>query len=449
MDDRHRSVQIIGQLNEAGHEAYLVGGCVRDALLGVAAHDFDICTSATPAQVEALFAAAGFPVIETGIEHGTVTVLCGGEPFEITTFRGEGTYSDGRHPDKVHFVRTIEEDLARRDFTINAMAWSPQRGLVDPFDGQADLRAGVIRAVGCARERFHEDGLRVMRALRFAAVLGFRIEPQTARAVVEEQERLQLVAAERVREELLKMLCGKNFVPVALEFREVLAQRLPHIRSCFDFDQQNSYHAFDVWEHCVRSVTFAPENDPIMRLALLIHDIGKPATFVPDEADIGHCYGHAKVGAEMARDICNSLKLSTAEKQRVVHLVQYHDFMDPQTPKAMRRMLAKHGLQGTQDLYAVHWADVCAMKPPEQPINMQYISRARELLEEALAEPTTVFSLKNLQINGRDLIEMGVEEGLAIGHILHELFERVVDGELPNERAALLKAASEVRYNFP
>ncbi|MCD8200254.1 MAG: HD domain-containing protein [Coriobacteriaceae bacterium] len=434
-------LHVLEALDRSGYSAYVVGGCVRDALLGQTEHDWDVCTDATPDEVKHVF--EDTQIIDIGTEHGTVAVRSGGDLVEVTTFRSDGAYADGRHPDQVTFESSVEDDLARRDFTVNAMAYSPVRGLVDPFGGREDLQAGRIRCVGNPDERFSEDALRIMRALRFASVLGFDIEKETAAALDRQRGQLNRIACERIREELFKMLLGNDFVAIALAYRDILAVCIPYIEKTFDFDQHNPYHAFDVWEHCVRSVAFAPADDPVMRLTLLLHDVGKPETFSVDEAGIGHCYGHAAVSADYAQEICRHLRMSREDTSRLVHLVRYHDFHDPETMKQMRRMLAKHGLERTRDLYAVHWADVQGMKPPEVPIKMEHIERARQLLAEALEEDAA-FSLADLAVDGKDLKELGYPQGPLIGQALSTLLQQVVDEELPNERDALLAAARTI-----
>ena len=280
---------VMARLEESGYQAYAVGGCVRDSLLGRAPKDWDICTDALPEDMQRIFRCDH--LIETGLKHGTLTVMKGGEPYEVTTFRVDGEYTDHRHPDGVHFVTEVREDLARRDFTVNAMAWNPKTGVVDAFGGREDLARGVIRCVGDAETRFGEDALRIMRALRFASVYGFAIEEETARAIHRLKDTLQDVAAERIRVELAKLLCGQGAGQILREYSDVLFAILPQLAAMHGFDQHTPYHAYDVWEHTVRAVESVPANE-VLRLTMLLHDSGKPAAFTVDENGVGHAHGH-------------------------------------------------------------------------------------------------------------------------------------------------------------
>ena len=284
------------RLEQAGFACYAVGGCVRDWLLGKQPHDYDLCTAAAPEQTMQVF--AGEKIIETGLKHGTVTVLLQGEPIEITTFRTEGNYSDGRRPDSVAFVSDIVQDLARRDFTVNAMAWSPVHGLCDPFGGQEDLHSGIIRCVGDPYERLSEDALRILRALRFAAVLGFSIEPDTARALHELKTQMCHVSSERVTAELLRLLSGRTAGTVLMEYADVITEILPELSPMVGFEQHNPHHKYTVWEHSVRAVE-GIRPDGVLRLVMLYHDVGKPAAYSQDERGIGHFYGHPKRSYEL------------------------------------------------------------------------------------------------------------------------------------------------------
>ncbi len=292
--------RILTLLNQAGYKAYVVGGCVRDALLSKTPKDWDICTSALPDEMERVF--QGFRVVETGLKHGTLTVVLDGIPYEITTFRVDGAYTDHRHPDGVTFVTDVREDLARRDFTVNAMAYHPAEGLIDAFGGQEDLRRGVIRCVGQPEERFREDALRILRALRFASVYGFTIDEETAKAAHELKETLSLVAAERIRAELGKLLCGQGCGNILRAYRDILGQILPQLVPMFDFPQCTPHHRFDVWEHTVRSVENVPATE-VLRFTMLLHDAGKPATFTRDEDGVGHFCGHAACSEKIAEAV--------------------------------------------------------------------------------------------------------------------------------------------------
>ena len=289
---------VLSRLEQAGYASYVVGGAVRDCLAGRQPHDYDLCTAALPQQVEELF--ADYHVIETGLQHGTVTVIVEGEPVEVTTFRTEGRYSDGRRPDSVAFVSHIEEDLARRDFTVNAMAYSPIHGLCDPFGGQEDLEHKQLRCVGDPDTRLQEDALRILRALRFAAQRGYTIEPETAVALHRNRQRLSHVSAERITSELLQMICGAHAGSILMAFSDIITEILPELSPMIGFEQHNPHHKYDVWEHSVRSMeSIRPEW--LLRLTMLFHDAGKPGTFSMDERGIGHFYGHPAVSYDIAQ----------------------------------------------------------------------------------------------------------------------------------------------------
>ena len=321
------ALEALERLERAGHAAYLVGGCVRDSLLGRVPGDWDITSSALPEQTEAVF--AGERIIETGLKHGTVTVLLGGLPLEITTFRTESGYADHRHPDTVVFTPSLEEDLARRDFTVNAMAWSPARGLVDPFGGRADLERGLIRCVGDPKQRFDEDALRILRALRFAAQLDFAIDPATAAAALALRQSLELVSRERLAVELTKLLCGPAVRRIVTEYWPILALPLPELAPMAGLDQRSPYHCYDVLEHSAAAAEAVPP-DKILRWAALLHDAGKPACFTLDEQGRGHFFGHAKPGAELARAALTRLRFDKDTVRRVAALVELHDYpIDP------------------------------------------------------------------------------------------------------------------------
>ena len=440
---------LLAALRAAGHEAYPVGGCVRDSLMGRTPADWDICTSALPAETERVF--AGYRLIETGLRHGTVAVLTEGGPVEITTFRTDGPYADGRHPDSVTFVPDLREDLARRDFTVNAMALAPDGTVVDPFGGREDLRAGVIRCVGEPDRRFHEDALRILRALRFASKLDFAIEPATAESLVKNRALLDAVARERVFAELKGLLIGPGAGRVLREYAPVIFQIIPELAAEEGFDQRNPHHVHDVWTHSTMAVDAAPP-ESVLRLTMLLHDVAKPPCFFADEAGVGHFYGHGENGAETADGILRRLRCDNATRERVCLLIQNHDVKPPKTPKAARRLLARLGGDAVQQLIACWRADSADRAETVRARNLALIDDWEKLLAEALAGPAPCFSVHSLAVNGRDIMALGVEKGPAVGHILRALFTQVVDGTLPNERAALLEkaaalAAETVREN--
>ena len=334
------AAKALALLQAAGYEAWIVGGCVRDALLGLPPKDYDLTTSALPEETQRVFAA--YPRIETGLRHGTVTVLLEGEPLEITTYRVDGAYSDARHPDGVTFTRSLRQDAARRDFTINAMAYAPGWGLQDFFGGQADLARGILRAVGAAEKRFREDALRILRALRFASVLDFTLEGETARAARACAPLLAAVSAERVSGELGKLLCGKAAGRVLRDYPDVLGVVLPEILPMVGLDHRNPHHCYDVWTHTTVAVDHVPPELPL-RLALLLHDIGKPDTFSLGEDGQGHFYGHPRRSVELAEGILSRLRFPRRTRERVLTLVRYHDAVLEESPQRVRRWLNKLG----------------------------------------------------------------------------------------------------------
>lgn len=438
--------RILDLLEDAGHEAFVVGGCVRDAILGRVPNDWDITTSAKPEQIKAAASSVGLPCIDTGIAHGTVTVLVDHVPFEVTTYRADGTYSDGRHPDAVEFLDRIDGDLARRDFTVNAMAFNQRTGLIDHFGGLDDLRAGILRAVGDSEKRFTEDALRIVRGLRFAAVFGFEIEKKTSNAIHELRHLLEHIAVERIWIEFSGLLCGSYAVPILREYSDVVFEIIPELEPEYGFDQHNNFHKYDVWEHTLHALEAAPEDmDATVRFALLLHDIGKPQCLSFDEQGRGHAYGHEGVGAPIAVSICKRLKLSRAQRETVEHLVRWHMFSIPDTQKAMRRFLLKHGADHAQDLFAIRRCDKIGLgtqQPADSPLNIAF-AKAEALMEEQLnAEP--VFGVRDLAVDGKDMMELGVSQGPEIGRVLNELLQAVVDGDIPNERDALLERARVV-----
>ncbi|MBE6415416.1 MAG: CCA tRNA nucleotidyltransferase [Akkermansiaceae bacterium] len=434
------ALTVVERLERYGYEAYVVGGCVRDSLLGRGPKDWDVCTNALPEEVLRVF--RRFHVIKTGLQHGTVTVMVSHQPVEVTTFRIDGAYTDNRHPDSVNFVSRVEEDLARRDFTINAMAYNPTRGLVDAFGGQEDLRAGIIRCVGEPDARFNEDGLRILRALRFAARYNFGIETETAFSIHRNRHLLENVSVERIFAELKGILVGEGVLGMMQAFPDVFAIIIPELAPTIGFDQHNPHHCYDVWTHIAHAVQAAPA-DEVLRLALLLHDIAKPATYTLGEDGKGHFYDHGQVGADMARDILLHLKSDTATLQNVVTLVREHDRVLPTTAPGMRRIIGKLGISTLQQLLAVKQADMSAQSSHEREQKKATLRDARLLLEEMLDEPPA-FTVGDLAITGRDLIALGVKPGPALGHILKTLLSEVQDELLDNTRDALSTRAREL-----
>lgn len=425
---------VLSALEAAGHEAWCVGGCVRDTLLGRAPEDWDVTTSALPEETMALFGGRAFP---TGLKHGTVTVRAEHRSVEVTTYRLDGAYHDHRRPDQVTFTRSLEEDLRRRDFTVNAMALGLGSELRDPFGGQADLRAGVLRCVGEPDRRFGEDALRILRGLRFTAVLGFRIDPATAAGIHRNRELLRDIAAERIQVELFKLLCGEAAAEVLREYPDVVGVFWPEVLPMVGFDQRNFHHCYDVWEHTLHAVAAVP-GDPMLRCTMLLHDIGKPECFTVDEKGLGHFYGHPVISRDLADRMLRRLKCGNELRETIVRLVEWHDRNIPRTERAIRRALRTLGERDLRRLILVKRADNLAQAPTFWDRQGE-IDRAEEILNRLLAEDAC-FSLKQLAVNGKDLTGMGLS-GPAVGRALNALLERVVDGELPNDREVLLEAA--------
>ena len=427
--------RILQTLNSAGHEAYLVGGCVRDLLRGVEPHDWDICTSALPEETEQCF--ADRRVIETGLKHGTVTVLEEGEPYEITTYRTEGPYSDSRHPDFVRFVSNLEEDLARRDFTMNAIAMDLEGNLRDPFGGADDIKAGLIRCVGEPGHCFQEDGLRVMRALRFAAVFAYEIEEQTAQAVHKNGAMLDWVAAERINAELCKLLVGKGAGNALRKYPDVFFQFWPQLGPLVTLEQNNPWHCWSGWEHTIHAVEAAPA-DVTLRLSMLLHDIGKPACKSTDDKGIDHFYGHPAVSARLADEMLRTLKFDNKTRERVVLLVERHDAQLPPRSQVIRRWLNRLGPEAFFQLLEVKRADNMGQVPEKVKDRLAELDGIRVKAEQILAEGQCL-TLKDLAVDGRDVIAAGIEPGPEVGRVLEELLERVLSGEIPNSQSILLE----------
>ena len=426
---------ILQSLTAAGHEAYFVGGCVRDLLRGVPPHDWDICTSARPEETAACF--TGRRVLKTGLRHGTVTVRMDGESYEITTWRTEGPYSDSRRPDYVRFVTDLRKDLARRDFTINAIALGMDGTLRDPFGGADDIRAGQIRCVGDPARRFQEDGLRLMRALRFASVLCYSIEGLTAQAIHSHRAMLDKVALERIQVELCKLLTGQNAGDVLRQYPDVLCQFWPELGPLIPLAQNNPWHCWGGWEHTIHALEAAPA-DTVLRLTMLLHDIGKPQCKSTDENGIDHFYGHPAVSAELAEKLLRKLKFDRAAIKQVVTLVKHHDAPLPRDGKDIRRWLNRLGPETFFRLLEVKRADMLGHTPGKTTAQLAELAEIRAEAEQIVAE-RQCFARKDLAVNGKDIIAAGAVPGPAVGRILDRLLEQVLNGELPNRREVLLE----------
>ena len=445
---------VLRKLEDHGWEAWFVGGCVRDALRGKPCDDIDITTNATPQEVTAVFGAEN--IIETGLAHGTVTVKP--QMAEVTTYRTEGKYTDHRHPDQVIFVRSLHEDLKRRDFTINAMAMDCRGHLEDPFGGREDLEKGVIRAVGDPAERFDEDPLRILRALRFASVLGFVIEADTAKALRGQRELLGCISVERIFKEFCKTLTGRDAAKILREFFAVWCTVIPELAPLKGFQQNNPHHDFDVMEHTLRSVETAgslaedaglsakDKRDLVM--AMLLHDIGKPEVYSEDEEGVGHFYRHESVSGALCRRILHRLKSDGETIRRVSLLVKYHGIEWQENRRFLKRRLHKFGVEGCRMLFMVRTADLSGQKSRSEEGGLSHwrsqLCRIERVIDEIVRDEQC-FSRKDLKIDGRDLINDGVAAGPELGRILDQLLEWVIDEEVSNEREALLEKSRQIR----
>ncbi len=439
--DMPKNVDIaINLLQSAGFEAYAVGGCVRDSLLGKTPNDWDITTSAKPENMKSVF--ADFHCIDTGIKHGTVTVVIDGEPLEITTFRLDGEYEDNRHPKSVTFTSDLGADLGRRDFTVNAMAYSKMTGTVDLFGGQNDLKNGIIRCVGDPDRRFNEDALRILRALRFASALDFEIEEKTAQSLLKNRALLGNISEERIAKELLKLVCGKGAKRILTDFAPVLFEILPELQPMYKNSHDNPHHCYDIYEHTLIAVE-SIDPEPTLRFAMLLHDCGKPAVKKFDENGVAHFYGHQRISAEISAQILARLKVSNKFRDEILFLVSNHDRWELyENMEKMPRYLSKFGLDGVLKLLKVMRADVLAQSP-EYRYRLDQIADAEETAKN-LAAQKPCLSLSELQINGRTLMDIGIPQGRKLGAVLAQLLDEVIDGVTKNTQEALTTRAREI-----
>lgn len=428
---------LMDRLEEAGYQAWAVGGCVRDDALGITPHDYDLCTSALPEQTKALF--SDHDLVLAGLKHGTVGVITPVDVVEITTFRTEGDYSDNRHPGWVKFVPSIEEDLARRDFTVNAMAYSPIRGYADPFGGLSDLKYNRLRAVGDPVLRFREDSLRILRGARFAARFGMKIDPETKQAMYLERQLMDGLARERVFSELIQLFTLAS-ADLILEMEPVLTQVIPELEPCVGFDQKNPHHVYDVYGHMAH-VTGRLPREPVLRVAGILHDIGKPHCMTLDEAGKGHFYGHAGISADFADMVLRRLKAPNAFREDVVWLVKHHMDLLSTEQKQVRRALSRHGIRRIRLLCALQRADMGG-KGVGRSARLQEIADFLHMAEELSAKEGEL-TLKRLAVKGGDLMAVGYPRTPELGNALHRLLELVLAGELPNEKEPLLGTAKQ------
>lgn len=429
---------IITTLQEHGYEAYAVGGCVRDSILGRDPQDWDITTSATPLETKALFERT----FDTGIEHGTITVLLDKEGFEVTTYRIDGEYEDSRHPKEVQFTRSLEEDLRRRDFTINAMAYNEETGVVDIFGGLQDLDRQVIRCVGDANERFSEDALRILRAVRFSAQLGFDIEENTRKAICTLASNLRNISAERIQVELIKLLVSPYPERIRLAYElGITAVILPEFDAMMITEQENLHHCYNVGEHTIHTM-MGIEPEKILRLTMLFHDMGKPATKTVDEKGVAHFRGHVCVSEELAKNIMHRLKFDNDTLRKVSKLVRFHDYRMPAAAKYVRRAMNRVGEELFPYYLLVQRADIEGQSEYQKAKKIEDLEQIERLYHK-IVEQNQCVSLKGLAVTGRDLIEAGIEPGPQVGEMLDRLLKEVIDDPGKNEKKVLLKMVSQ------
>lgn len=434
---------IISALEKEGFEAFCVGGCVRDSIMKKTPNDWDLTTSATPEEMLKVF--FGYNVIETGLKHGTITVIAEKNPVEITTYRIDGSYQDSRHPDRVEFTANLTEDLKRRDFTINAIAYNPKTGLVDPFSGQKDIENKVIRCVGDPLARFTEDALRIMRALRFSAVLGFSIDSSTKAAAIELRSNLRAVSAERISIELNKLICGINAENILREYHEIVFAILPELQPMYNCKQETKYHIYDVWEHTLHAVG-AGKPELNIRLALLFHDSGKPKAKLFDEKGVAHFYKHACYSEEICKSALRRLRYPNKTIDTVSSLVFHHDNRLPLKDSRIKKLLNKLGEERFFEMIEVMYGDSAAHSPDihegNLPLIQEFSSRAKYIIDNNIC-----YSLKTLAVDGEDLKALGYSSGSDIGETLNQLLEMVISGGIQNNREKLLKTGAKILRN--
>lgn len=433
--------ELIHTLQNNGYEAYVVGGCVRDSIIGRPVHDWDICTSATPSEMLEIF--KDKRIIETGLQHGTVTVVVNGVGYEITTYRIDGTYSDNRRPDNVTFTEKLVEDLRRRDFTINAMAYNDEEGLIDPFNGMQYIQHKKIQCVGSAKDRFGEDALRILRAIRFAAQLEFVMMPDTDWEIHQQYKNLENISIERINSEFCKIVSSGDFCVELVLYRDVFSLFIPELKDMFVFPQNNPWHIYDVFNHTIHAVEHCESDDLIVRLAVFFHDIGKPHSYQDGEDGIRHFKGHGKVSAEMTDNIMKRLRFDNDTREKVVELVHYHDATFEVGKKYVKRWLNKIGEEQFRRLLEVKKADNKAQNLELSSDRIKELDEIESLIDEVLQEDEC-FSLKDLAVNGKDLIGIGYKPGKELGNTLNTLLQMVIDGDCPNEKEKLLQEAGSI-----
>ena len=429
---------VIDEITRAGFRALPVGGCVRDILRGKQPHDWDITTSATPKEMLEIFKDYRIaPASQGGIKHGTVTVIIDHQPIEITAFRCDGEYSDGRRPDSVGFSRELSDDLCRRDFTINAMCIAENGEIVDMFGGRSDLEKGIIRAIGDPDKRFCEDALRILRAMRFAASFGFEIEEKTAQSMIKNADRLNLLAIERVSDELIKLICAPDMLRIMKQYKTLIAKILPEFEPMIGLFQREDYHCYDVYDHTMHSMA-AIEPIPELRLAMLLHDVGKPAC----SDGMGHFHKHEQTGAQIAEDILNRLNCGKSKREQIIKLISLHSIPLSKDKLKLKRLLAKHGEQTILSLIKVKRADVSAQQPHIAADRLAELDEIEAAINRILCEKP-VLTLSQLAVSGNDLIALGISPGPEIGSLLKEMLALVINEQLKNDKQELLRFAKQ------
>ena len=431
------AAKAIKMLNNHGYEAYIVGGCVRDMLMGNIAHDYDITTSALPEEIKEVFQKER--TVETGIKHGTLTVLIGGEPLEITTYRIDGDYLDNRHPQSVSYTRNLAEDLSRRDFTMNALVYNERDGVLDFFDGKKDIENKIIRAIGNPGIRFEEDALRILRAIRFSSVLGFDIEENTKKAMLKCKHLLKNISAERIAVEINKFVLGKNVKKAILENYEILGEICKEFNAMKGFNQHNKWHIYDVLEHTAVAVESTPDVLHL-RLAMLFHDVGKVQSFTMDENGVGHFYGHGEKSAKIVKEYLDAYKYDNNTKEAVYDLVKHHDLYTEEDEVLIKKRLNRMGEERFLDLIKIQRADNAAQNP--ELTKMGHFDTLEQMAKKLASE--SCFTLSSLDVSGNDMIELGFT-GKEIGDTLKLLLSEVIEGTLENKKATLVSRAKQIK----
>ena len=434
-----QAAKVIQTLEQHGFEAYIVGGCVRDSILGRTPGDWDITTSASPQEVKEIFD----HTVDTGIEHGTVTVLMNHEPYEVTTYRVDGKYEDHRRPNEVHFTKSLREDLLRRDFTINAMAYNDSEGIIDMYDGMTDLKNQTIRCVGEAKKRFDEDALRILRALRFQAQLGFQIEEETEEAIKNQAKFLKDISAERIQVELEKLITSAHPEVLVNAYKLGVTKIIfPEFDIMMETPQNNPHHCYSVGEHTLHAL-MEIQPDKVARITMLLHDVAKPMCRTTDEHGVDHFYGHPQEGSLVARKILRRLKFDNDTTDRVCRLILCHDDNPPLQERTVRRAIYRNGVDQYPLLFAVKRADMLAQSAYRREEKAEYLKEYEEIYEQIMAKRQCL-SIKELAVTGTDLIADGMQPGKAIGETLKQLLEYVLEHPEDNTKEKLMEQVHNI-----